>query len=76
MMEHLTKKGESKIVRHCTYPLTGVACVNRIYTDLAILDVTANGLSVVEICDDLDFDELARLTGVPDMLIRATVETQ
>lgn len=76
MMEHLTKKGESKIVRHCTYPLTGVACVNRIYTDLAILDVTGNGLSVVEICDDLDFDELARLTGVPDMLIRATVETQ
>jgi 3-oxoadipate CoA-transferase beta subunit len=65
MMEHLTKSGESKIVEQCTYPLTGVACVSRIYTDLAVIDVTAAGLEVVEIIDGLGFDELARLTGVP-----------
>jgi 3-oxoadipate CoA-transferase beta subunit len=65
MMEHLTKQGQSKIVDTCTYPLTGIACVNRIFTDLAVLDVTANGLCVVETVDGLEFDELQRLTGVP-----------
>jgi 3-oxoadipate CoA-transferase beta subunit len=65
MMEHLTKAGESKIVTTCTYPLTGMACVSRIYTDLAVIDVTAAGLKVVEIVDGLDFAELQRLTGVP-----------
>jgi 3-oxoadipate CoA-transferase beta subunit len=64
-MEHLTKGGQSKIVERCTYPLTGVACVNRIYTDLAVIDVTPAGLVVLETVDGLDFDELARLTGVP-----------
>ena len=44
MMDHLTKTGESKLVPQCTYPLTGIGCVTRIYTDLAILDVTAEGL--------------------------------
>ena len=65
MMEHLTKSGESKIVAHCSYPLTGVACVSRIYTDLAVIDVTARGLVVVEIFNDLPLPELQRLTGVP-----------
>ena len=65
MMEHLTKDGRSKVVAHCTYPLTGVRCVNRIYTDLAVIDVTPEGLAVVDIVDGLAFDELARLTGVP-----------
>jgi 3-oxoadipate CoA-transferase, beta subunit len=65
MMEHLTKSGQSKIVERCTYPLTGVACVNRIYTDLAVIDVTPAGLVVLETVDGLSFDELARLTGVP-----------
>ena len=63
MMEHTTKSGESKIVRQCTYPLTGLRCVDRIYTDLAVIDVTGNGLEVVEIVDGLTFDELQRLTG-------------
>jgi 3-oxoadipate CoA-transferase beta subunit len=65
MMEHLTKKGESKIVERCTYPLTGVACVNRIFTDLAVLDVTPPGMVVLERCDGLSFEELRALTGVP-----------
>jgi 3-oxoadipate CoA-transferase beta subunit len=65
MMEHLTKAGESKIVARCTYPLTGVGCVSRIFTDLAVIDVTPRGLAVVDIVEGLAFDELQRLTGVP-----------
>jgi 3-oxoadipate CoA-transferase, beta subunit len=65
MMDHLTKSGQSKIVQRCTYPLTGVACVNRIYTDLAVLDITREGLRVREMADGLSFDELCKLTGVP-----------
>ncbi len=65
MMEHQTKSGASKIVAQCSYPLTGVACVNRIYTDLAVLDVTPAGLVVREILADIPFDELQRLTAVP-----------
>jgi 3-oxoadipate CoA-transferase beta subunit len=64
MMEHQTKQGESKIVQTCTYPLTGVGCVTRIYTDLAVLDVTPEGLRVIDMVDGLTFDELQRLTGV------------
>jgi len=65
MMEHLTKQGQSKIVSTCTYPLTGVRCVDRIYTDLAVLDVSDRGIAVIEIVDGLSFEELERLTGVP-----------
>ena len=65
MMELLTRTGESKIVERCTYPLTGVRCVSRIYTDLAVLDITTNGLKVVEIFNDLPFGELQKVTGVP-----------
>ena len=64
MMEHQTKTGESKIVERCTYPLTGIGCVDRIYTDLAVIDVTPQGLKVVEKVEGLAFDELVRLTGV------------
>jgi 3-oxoadipate CoA-transferase beta subunit len=65
MMEHQTKDGASKIVPECTYPLTGVGCVSRIYTDLAVIDVTPQGLVVREMVDGLSFDELQRITGVP-----------
>ena len=65
MMEHVTKSGDRKIVERCSYPLTGVACVNRIYTDLAVIDVRPDGLHVVEMVDGLSFEELQRLTGAP-----------
>ena len=65
MMEHLTKSGASKIVAACTYPLTGIGCVSRIYTDLAVLDVTAQGLKVIETFNGLGFVELQKLSGVP-----------
>jgi 3-oxoadipate CoA-transferase beta subunit len=65
MMDHLTKTGESKLVPQCTYPLTGIGCVTRIYTDLAILDVTPEGLQVREIVADISFEGLQTLSGVP-----------
>jgi 3-oxoadipate CoA-transferase beta subunit len=64
MMEHLTKSGESKIVSQCTYPVTALRCVSRIYTDLAVLEVTPAGLRAVDIVDGLSRAELARLSGV------------
>ena len=65
MMEHLTKQGESKIVEACTYPVTGLHCVNRIYTDLAVIDVASEGLVAIDIAPGLTLDELVKLTGVP-----------
>ena len=65
MMDHQTKGGESKIVPLCTYPLTGVGCVSRIYTDLATIDVTPHGLRVIDMVEGLDLAELQRLSGVP-----------
>jgi 3-oxoadipate CoA-transferase beta subunit len=65
MMEHLTKQGESKLVATCSYPLTGIGCVSRVYTDLAVIDVTPAGLKVVENTSGLSHDELQKLSGVP-----------
>lgn len=65
MMEHQTKSGESKVVAQCSYPLTGVGCVNRIFTDLAVIDITPDGLLVREMIDGLELDELQRMTGAP-----------
>ncbi len=64
MMEHQTKQGDSKIVGQCSYPLTGIGCVSRIYTDLAVIDVTADGLAVREIVEGLSFEELQAVTAV------------
>ena len=64
MMEHQTKSGDSKIVSSCTYPLTGVGCVSRIYTDLATIDVTPEGLLVIDMIEGLTLDALQQMTGV------------
>ena len=65
MMEHLTKSGESKIVKACTYPLTGVGCVSRVYTDMATIAITPQGLRVIDMVEGLSLEELQRLSGVP-----------
>jgi len=65
MMEHLTKSGESKIVERCGYPLTGVGVVKRVYTDLAVVEITPRGLAAGRLVPGLAFEELQRLTGVP-----------
>jgi len=65
MMEHTTKGGEPKLVERCSYPLTGLACVSRIYTELAVLDVTPQGLRVRELAPGLTLAEVQAKTGVP-----------
>ena len=65
MMELLTRKGESKIVARCTYPLTGVGVVKRVYTDLAVIDITPQGLLAYDLVPGLGLDELQRVTGLP-----------
>jgi len=64
MMEHLTKKGESKIVEHCSYPLTGLRCVSRVYTDLATIHITSHGLFVGDLVEGLSLEDLIKLSGV------------
>ena len=65
MMDLLTKKGESKIVPQCSYPLTGIGCVKRIYTDLATLECTPDGLKLVDMVPGLTHAELEQLVGLP-----------
>jgi 3-oxoacid CoA-transferase subunit B len=69
LMEHVAKKKDGstdlKILPKCTLPLTGVGVVNRIITDLAVMDVTPEGLKVVEIAPGVTLDELQSKTGVP-----------
>jgi 3-oxoadipate CoA-transferase beta subunit len=65
MMEHTTKTGEPKIVERCSYPLTGIGCVKRIFTDLAVIEVTPQGLRAIEWVAGLDFETLQSLTAAP-----------
>lgn len=65
MMELLTREGQSKLVQNCTYPLTGVKCVSRVYTDYAVFQIEGNGVvRVVEDCAGAGLEELERLTGL------------
>lgn len=65
MMDLLTKQGESKVVERCSYPLTGIACVKRIYTDLCTLECTPRGLKLVDAVEGLSRAELEQLVGLP-----------
>ncbi|MBH1963371.1 MAG: 3-oxoacid CoA-transferase subunit B [Comamonadaceae bacterium] len=65
MMDLLTKQGQSKVVESCSYPLTGVGCVKRIYSDLATLECGENGLRLIDKVDGLSHAELEKLIGLP-----------
>ena len=65
MMDLLTKQGASKVVQQCSYPLTGIGCVKRIYSDLATLECTPQGLRLIDAVEGLSLDELQRLVGLP-----------
>jgi 3-oxoadipate CoA-transferase, beta subunit len=64
MMDFLTKEGQSKLLPRCTYPLTGLACVTRIYTDLATFEIQKEGVFVMEMIGEQSPDELQKLTEV------------
>ena len=65
MMEHSTKTGEPKLVQECSYPLTALACVSRVYTDRAVLDIRPKDVHLREMAEGLSFDALQAITGVP-----------
>ncbi len=65
MMDLLTKKGDSKVVAQCSYPLTGIACVKRIYSELATLACTPQGLKLIDKVDGLEHAALENLIGLP-----------
>jgi 3-oxoadipate CoA-transferase beta subunit len=73
MMDLLTKQGQSKLVSACSYPLTGIGCVKRVYTDLATLACTANGLLVIDMVPGLTLEALSELIGLPLALMASSL---
>ena len=72
MMDLLTKQGQSKLVSSCSYPLTGIGCVKRVYTDLATLTCTAHGLLVIDMVPGLTLEALSELIGLPLALMASS----
>lgn len=64
MTTHLTKKGQCKLVETCRYPLTGMQCIDRLYTDMAVMDITPAGVVVIELLGDTTADYLQEITPV------------
>jgi 3-oxoadipate CoA-transferase beta subunit len=64
MMEHVDRDGRSKLLEQCTYPLTGLACVSRVFTDLATLDITPEGVKVIELVGETNADKLRALSPI------------
>lgn len=65
MTQHVTKEGEPKLVRECTYPLTAKGCVHRVISELAVVDVTPEGFRLVEVAPGVTIDEVRAKTGAP-----------
>ena len=65
MTQHVTKEGEPKLVDRCTYPLTAKGCVNRVISELAVIDVTREGFRLVEMAPGVTIEELRAKTGAP-----------
>jgi len=74
MTSHCTRDGKPKLVEACTYPLTGIGVVDRIYTDLAIIDVTDRGFELVELSPGVSFDDVAERTAAPLLDRRTGIE--
>ncbi len=74
-MEHVTKKGEKKILEKCSLPLTGVGCVNRIITDYAVMDVTPEGLKLIEVAPGVSTDDVQAMTE-PKLIVGDVREMQ
>jgi 3-oxoadipate CoA-transferase beta subunit len=74
MMDLLTKKGESKLVSACTYPLTGVGCVRRIYSDLATLACGPQGITLIDLVEGLDLKTLSKLIDLPIMHVALSIK--
>ena len=72
MMDLLTKQGQSKLVSACSYPLTGIGCVKRVYTDLATLACSADGLLVIDMVPGLTLEALSQIIGLPLVLMASS----
>ena len=65
LMELLTRQGQSKLVPECTYPLTGLRCVSRVYTDVGVFAAGADGATVIELVEGVSLEQVRQLTGLP-----------